>query len=53
MHGDPGEKAVTSYEPGSDLSAGLGGSPGEVGVAVAHYGDKDTSGGDTGEYSLA
>ena len=25
-------KAVTPYEPGSDLPAGLGGSPGEAGV---------------------
>ena len=43
-------KAVTSQEPGPDLPTGLGGSPGEAGVAVAHSGDKDTGGGGIREY---
>ena len=30
VHQDPGEKGVTSEEPGTDLPAGLGGSPEEA-----------------------
>ena len=44
-------KAATPKDPGPDLPAGLGGSPGEAGVAVAHCGDKDTSGRSPREYS--
>ena len=48
VHQDPGEKAVTAEEPVPDLPAGLGGSPGKVGAAVPHCGDKDKDTGGRG-----
>ena len=46
---------MTSKEPGPNLVAGLGGSPGKQrqGAAMAHCGDKDIGGRGTGECSLA
>ena len=46
---------MASQEPGPDLIAGLGGSPGKQGqgAAMAHCGDKDTGGRGTGECSSA
>ena len=41
LHQDPEQKAVTSSNTEPDLAAGVGGSPAEVGAAVAHCGDKD------------
>ena len=35
MHIGPRTKAVTSWKPGPDLPADLGGSPGEVGAVGA------------------
>ena len=36
------EVAVTPQETETDLPASIGGSPAEVGAAVAHHRDKDT-----------
>lgn len=47
----PRAKAIISQEPGPDLLAGLGGSPGEVGAVVAHPGDTDIAGRHIREYS--
>lgn len=48
----PKAKAVTSLEPGLDLPAGFGGgSPGEVGVAMAFSGVIKADGRNTGKCS--
>ena len=49
----PRAKVVTSYEPGPDLSSGLGGSPGEAGGggAVSLSGVIKAGGGHIGECS--
>ena len=48
-----GEGAVIPQETEGDLPACVGGSPAEVGLAVAHHGDKDTGSRSSGKYSLA
>ena len=44
---------MTTGETEPDLPASVEGSPAEVGVAVAHRGDKDTGSRSSGKYSLA
>ena len=44
---------MTLGETEPDLPAGVGGSPAEAGVAVAHRGDRDTGSRGSGKYSLA
>ena len=42
LHQDPGRRAVTPQETGSDLPASVGGSPVEVWVGMAHHRESNT-----------
>ena len=53
MHQDQGEGAGIPKETEPDLPASVRGSPAEVGVAVAHRGNKDTGSRGSGKYSSA